>query len=41
MDFGDYNVAFTQCLTDLGDQIQEEQVKIEKWNSLGDSAGSY
>jgi hypothetical protein len=31
MDIGDYNVAFTQCLTDLGDQIQGEQVKIEKY----------
>jgi hypothetical protein len=30
MDIGDYNIAFTQCLTDLGDQIQGEQVKIEK-----------
>ncbi|GAQ91664.1 hypothetical protein KFL_008290030 [Klebsormidium nitens] len=31
MDIGDYNIAFTQCLTDLGDQIQGEQVKIEKY----------
>jgi hypothetical protein len=31
MNIGDYNVAFTQCLTDLGDQIQEEQVMIEKY----------
>jgi hypothetical protein len=31
MDISDYNVAFTQCLTDLGDQIQGEQVKIEKY----------
>jgi hypothetical protein len=31
IDIGDYNIAFTQCLTDLGDQIQEEQVKIEKY----------
>jgi hypothetical protein len=31
MDKGDYNIAFTQCLTDLGDQIQGEQVKIEKY----------
>jgi len=31
MDIGDYNIAFTQALTDLGDQIQGEQVKIEKY----------
>jgi hypothetical protein len=31
MDINDYNVAFSQCLTDLGDQIQGEQVKIEKY----------
>jgi hypothetical protein len=31
MDIGDYNIAFTQCLTDLGDQIQGEQVKIKKY----------
>jgi hypothetical protein len=31
MDISDYNIAFTQCLTDLGDQIQGEQVKIEKY----------
>jgi hypothetical protein len=31
MDIGDYNVAFTQCLADLGDQIQGEQVKVEKY----------
>jgi hypothetical protein len=31
MDIGDYNLAFTQCHTDLGDQIQGEQVKIEKY----------
>jgi hypothetical protein len=31
MDIGEYNVAFTQCLTDLGDQIQGEQVYIEKY----------
>jgi hypothetical protein len=31
MDVGDYNIAFTQCLSDLGDQIQGEQVKIEKY----------
>jgi hypothetical protein len=34
MDIGDYNIALTQCLTDLGDQIQGEQVKVEK-NRLG------
>jgi hypothetical protein len=33
MDIGDYHVAFTQCLTDLGDQIQEQQVKVEKYRS--------
>jgi hypothetical protein len=31
MDINDYNVAFSQCFTDLGDQIQGEQVKIEKY----------
>ena len=31
MDVNDYNIAFSQCLTDLGDQIQGEQVKIEKY----------
>jgi hypothetical protein len=31
MDIGDYNIAFTQYLTDLGDQIQGEQVKIKKY----------
>jgi hypothetical protein len=31
MDISDYNIAFTQCLTDLGDQIQGEQVKIDKY----------
>jgi hypothetical protein len=31
MDIGDYNIAFTQCLTDLGDQFQGEQVKIKKY----------
>jgi hypothetical protein len=31
MDIGDYNIGFTQALTDLGDQIQGEQVKIEKY----------
>jgi hypothetical protein len=31
MDINDYNIAFTQCLTDLGDQIQGESMKIEKY----------
>jgi hypothetical protein len=31
MDIGDYNVAFIQCITDHGDQIQGEQVKIEEY----------
>jgi hypothetical protein len=31
MDISDYNTAFTLCLTNLGDQIQGEQVKIEKY----------
>jgi hypothetical protein len=31
MDIDDYTIVFTQCLTDLGDQIQGEQVKIEKY----------
>jgi hypothetical protein len=31
MDINNYNVAFSQCLTDLGDQIQGEQVNIEKY----------
>jgi hypothetical protein len=31
MDINDYNVAFSQCLTDLGDLIQGEQVKIKKY----------
>jgi hypothetical protein len=31
MDINDYNVAFSQCLTDLGDDIHGEQVKIEKY----------
>jgi hypothetical protein len=31
MDINDYNVAFSQALTDLGDQIQEQHVKIEKY----------
>jgi hypothetical protein len=31
MDIGDYHFAVTECLTDLGDQIQGEQVKIEKY----------
>jgi hypothetical protein len=31
MDIGDYNIAFIQCLTDLGDHIQGEHVKIEKY----------
>jgi len=31
MDVNDYNIAFQQALTDLGDQIQGEQVKIEKY----------
>jgi hypothetical protein len=31
MDINDCNVAFSQCLIDLGDDIQGEQVKIEKY----------
>jgi hypothetical protein len=31
MDINDYNVAFSQALADLGDQIHGEQVKIEKY----------
>jgi hypothetical protein len=33
MDINDYNVAFTQAMTDLGAEIQGEQVKIEKYRS--------
>jgi hypothetical protein len=32
MDINDYNVAFGQCLFDLGDQVQGEWVKIEKYH---------